>query len=351
MEVAPRPVADVDVHGRAREVGRLRRRGPVVPRLVRRRARPRARRGLLPQTPRLKASARSAAPAGSKAPRWPFNLKRGRTASPNPGASSNESYTPWEHRIATARYFFRATCRSRSVGVRRDGIKGQHDEDSLGSRSLNIVVMLAALSLVAQLGCSGDGSSTDGGHDTKVDKPAGNNNKPDVGDRSRPRGLRSRRDAKPVCADGGARAVTGEACGCAATASRASASTAFVATARAPTRASGATSRARWGRARSCPRVCRRARRRRAPWPTVATCGTDGTCDGQGACRKYVDGTVCQPGTCNGAAVTNIKTCDGAGTCARAPPRSACRTRATPTSRTASARARRTPTARPACSA
>ncbi len=30
----------------------------------------------------------------------------------------------------------------------------------------------------------------------------------------------------------------------------------------------------------------------------VATCGTDGTCDGNGACRVYASGMVCMPGTC-----------------------------------------------------
>ncbi len=50
--------------------------------------------------------------------------------------------------------------------------------------------------------------------------------------------------------------------------------------------------------ARSVPvRWCRPARRRR--WPASArtqaasTCGTDGTCDGSGACRLFASGTVC----------------------------------------------------------
>ncbi|HEX4406600.1 MAG TPA: hypothetical protein VH560_17295, partial [Polyangia bacterium] len=51
------------------------------------------------------------------------------------------------------------------------------------------------------------------------------------------------------------------------------------------------------------------------PASDVATCGLDGTCDGQGACRKYVQGTTCGKGTCSGAAVTGIQSCDGNGAC------------------------------------
>lgn len=49
------------------------------------------------------------------------------------------------------------------------------------------------------------------------------------------------------------------------------------------------------------------------------TCGQDGTCDGEGACAKYVLGTECAPSVCKPA--TNLKTpvgvCDGSGTCVR----------------------------------
>jgi hypothetical protein len=40
-------------------------------------------------------------------------------------------------------------------------------------------------------------------------------------------------------------------------------------------------------------------------------CGFDGTCDGAGACRKWVDGTVCAAGKCGGATVTGGKVCQG----------------------------------------
>jgi hypothetical protein len=49
----------------------------------------------------------------------------------------------------------------------------------------------------------------------------------------------------------------------------------------------------------------------------AVSCGLDGTCDGRGACRSYVAGTVCFKGTCSGdgAAVVGVRTCDGVGAC------------------------------------
>ncbi|HVY40843.1 MAG TPA: hypothetical protein VHM31_23050 [Polyangia bacterium] len=55
------------------------------------------------------------------------------------------------------------------------------------------------------------------------------------------------------------------------------------------------------------------------PKSDVATCGLDGTCDGQGSCRQYPAGVVCKPGTCQGAAVTGGQVCDGAGSCQAGP--------------------------------
>src|SRR6185295_20126111 len=45
------------------------------------------------------------------------------------------------------------------------------------------------------------------------------------------------------------------------------------------------------------------------------TCGSDGTCDGQGSCRLYPAGTSCAPMMCNGSTLTGAQVCDGAGTC------------------------------------
>ena len=50
---------------------------------------------------------------------------------------------------------------------------------------------------------------------------------------------------------------------------------------------------------------------------TAAMCGTDGKCDGAGACRKYAAGTVCAPESCSGSSYTPRSTCSTAGTCVR----------------------------------
>ena len=50
----------------------------------------------------------------------------------------------------------------------------------------------------------------------------------------------------------------------------------------------------------------------------ATACGNDGTCDGNGACRAYVSGTLCAGATCNSGTYTAARLCDGAGTCASA---------------------------------
>jgi hypothetical protein len=50
------------------------------------------------------------------------------------------------------------------------------------------------------------------------------------------------------------------------------------------------------------------------PAQTPETCGLDGTCDGAGACRRYL-GTICAGGTCYGDTVVGAYTCDGIGQC------------------------------------
>jgi endoglucanase len=45
-------------------------------------------------------------------------------------------------------------------------------------------------------------------------------------------------------------------------------------------------------------------------------CGTDGSCNGSGACRRYAAGTVCVPATCaTTSSVTPNATCNASGTC------------------------------------
>jgi hypothetical protein len=47
----------------------------------------------------------------------------------------------------------------------------------------------------------------------------------------------------------------------------------------------------------------------------VATCGTDGSCNGSGACRRYAAGTVCVPQSCSGSVRTPNATCNSSGMC------------------------------------
>src|SRR6185436_16970956 len=46
-----------------------------------------------------------------------------------------------------------------------------------------------------------------------------------------------------------------------------------------------------------------------------ASCGSDGTCNGSGGCRKYKAGTQCAPAKCSGGVVTAASLCNGTGTC------------------------------------
>jgi hypothetical protein len=52
----------------------------------------------------------------------------------------------------------------------------------------------------------------------------------------------------------------------------------------------------------------------------AASCGTDGKCDGNGACQIYASGTVCVAANCStqigqGSRAISASTCDGMGTC------------------------------------
>jgi hypothetical protein len=50
---------------------------------------------------------------------------------------------------------------------------------------------------------------------------------------------------------------------------------------------------------------------------TTTSCGTDGKCDGKGACRKWIAGTTCGTTSCASGTSTAMATptCDGSGTC------------------------------------
>lgn len=45
------------------------------------------------------------------------------------------------------------------------------------------------------------------------------------------------------------------------------------------------------------------------------SCGSDGTCDGVGACARYPAGTACAASSCTGILWSSARTCDGLGTC------------------------------------
>jgi hypothetical protein len=53
------------------------------------------------------------------------------------------------------------------------------------------------------------------------------------------------------------------------------------------------------------------------------SCGSDGTCNGKGACRQYAAGTKCADARCTNGSVTDIGTCNGTGMC-RTPPARSC---------------------------
>lgn len=55
----------------------------------------------------------------------------------------------------------------------------------------------------------------------------------------------------------------------------------------------------------------------------AATCGLDGACDGDGACRKYAAGTLCLAASCSGSTFQPASTCGTAGACT-APASAAC---------------------------
>ncbi|HEY3358711.1 MAG TPA: choice-of-anchor D domain-containing protein [Polyangia bacterium] len=48
----------------------------------------------------------------------------------------------------------------------------------------------------------------------------------------------------------------------------------------------------------------------------AASCGTNGSCDGAGACQRYAPSTVCVAQSCTGTIRNNARLCNGGGTCA-----------------------------------
>lgn len=50
----------------------------------------------------------------------------------------------------------------------------------------------------------------------------------------------------------------------------------------------------------------------------ASSCSTQGTCDGNGGCKLWGSGTVCQPQTCSGSSLTPARQCNGVGACSTA---------------------------------
>src|SRR5450432_1626861 len=177
-------------------------------------------------------------------------------------------------------------------------------------RAPKIWIALVALSTVAlslSSGCGGTATPPkDAGRDVKTDMAVGDH----------PGG-----DRPLACTDGGANATGGEACGC-----NKDCQSGFCVDGVCCDTACDDTCKACnvQGMMGTCSFVPSGLKPRAAstcPTADVGSCGTDGTCDGQGACRKYVMGTVCKAGTCDGAALAGIQTCDGAGACQPADPK------------------------------
>ena len=51
------------------------------------------------------------------------------------------------------------------------------------------------------------------------------------------------------------------------------------------------------------------------PTSAPSSCGMDGTCDGKGGCRRYVNGTACGADFCLNDSEVTASTCDGTGSC------------------------------------
>jgi hypothetical protein len=47
----------------------------------------------------------------------------------------------------------------------------------------------------------------------------------------------------------------------------------------------------------------------------ATSCGTNGACDGTGACQKYPSGVICAQQACTGSTLKSSARCDGDGTC------------------------------------
>src|SRR5262249_45350547 len=122
---------------------------------------------------------------------------------------------------------------------------------------------------------------------------------------------------KPMCAEAGARKVAGEACGCATDCQSGFCVDGVCCNTACTETCMACNTQESMGTCAPVPAGQKPRLATTCAMSDVATCGLDGTCDGQGACRKYPMGTECVPGACEGDAVTGRKICDGSGQCTK----------------------------------
>jgi hypothetical protein len=176
---------------------------------------------------------------------------------------------------------------------------------SFGLVGLSAVVGLVVLSATV-VGCnSGGGVKPDGGVDA---------NKGDGPGVDRPTDVKVDGGMPVKCSDGGLKKQVGDTCACAS-----DCESGFCADGVCCNTACDETCKAcnTQGARGMCSFVPAGLPPTRSTCATEApeTCGTDGTCDGKGACRKHEMGTVCAKGACDGAGTAARKVCDGAGVC------------------------------------
>jgi hypothetical protein len=161
---------------------------------------------------------------------------------------------------------------------------------------------LTFLLLSAAAGCgSGGGAKLDGGIDAKGgDAPGGD--------------LKIDSTVAVKCVDGGTRKQSGEACGCASDCESNFCVDGVCCNTACEETCKACNTQGAMGMCTFVPAGLKPTRSTCAT-ASAESCGTDGTCDGKGACRKHPMGTVCAKGNCDGAGTAMRKVCDGEGTC------------------------------------
>src|SRR5450432_909552 len=165
-------------------------------------------------------------------------------------------------------------------------------------RAPKVLLALFALSTMAlSLSTSGCGGTVtqpkDAGRDVKTDMAAGEH--PGAGVDAA-----DTHTATQTCTDGGATAVSGETCGCNKDCQSGFCVDGVCCDTACDDTCKACNVQGMMGICSFVPSGLKPRAASTCPTADVGSCGIDGTCDGQGACRKYVMGTVCKAGTCDG---------------------------------------------------